>query len=125
MSPANKVITYIKNFYELKNILQSSPGLVVVMFGAEWCEPCKKINSVVYKWFSNSTIHIQCCYIDIDECRELFNYLNTKKIIFSLPSILCWVRGNESYSPDDMVNEGDPEKVTEFFNRCMEKLSKK
>jgi len=121
----NRIITNIGGFDELQYILQKNPGLVIVKFGAEWCGPCKKIESLVHTWFSNSPETVQCCLIDIDECIDLYGYLKTKKMIRGVPGILCWVKGNISYIPDDIVNEGDPVKVNEFFQRCADILSNK
>jgi thiol-disulfide isomerase/thioredoxin len=118
MSQVNPIITKIDGFPGLQGILQKNPGLVVVKFGAEWCGPCKKIEPIVNKWFTDGNQYVQCCLIDIDECIELYGYLKTKKMIRGVPGILCWVKGNTSYIPDDIVNEGDPVKVTEFFKRC-------
>jgi thiol-disulfide isomerase/thioredoxin len=119
------IITYVEGFSGLQQILQSNPGLVIVKFGAEWCGPCKKIDPLVHTWFSNAPQSVQCCLIDIDECIDLYGYLKTKKMIRGVPGVLCWVRGNMSYIPDDIVNEGDPVKVTEFFQRCAVLLSNK
>jgi len=117
-----QIITCIRDLREFQSILETNPGLVIIKFGAKWCGPCKKIEDVVDTWFKNSPSTVQCCLIDIDECIDIYGYLKTKKMIRGVPGILCWKKGNLSYIPDEIINEGDPVKVNEFFRACVDML---
>ena len=51
--PPLPLITSIKNVHEFNALIASNPGKIIIKFGAEWCGPCKTIESTVHHWFSN------------------------------------------------------------------------
>jgi len=109
----------------LATLLENNPGVVILKFGAEWCGPCKKIEGIVYEWFSklpeNET---QCVLIDIDddECFDLYATLKSKKMVNGVPTILAYVKGNKTIIPDFNVVGTDSTQLNYFFNRCLMSL---
>lgn len=107
-----------------QNMLQDNQGFVIMKFGATWCEPCKRIESVVEERLNElgKSEHVSCMTIDIDDSFDLYAFLKMKKVVKSIPAILCYVTGNPSVYPDDLVNTSDTKEVNAFFDRCKDCL---
>lgn len=114
-----KVITKIDSVVAFQQLLIDNPGVVVLKFGAEWCGPCKKIESLVEQWFAAMPNTVQCCMIDVDECFELYGFLKAKRRINGIPAILAYRKGNLNYIPNDMMAGADVAQVNAFFQRCL------
>ena len=84
-------INSVKNF---EHILSTNEGLVVIKFGADWCKPCQKIKPYVDDFFSSSPSNVTCYAIDIDDDDELFTHLKFKKMVYGIPVLLCYKKGN-------------------------------
>ena len=106
--------------------LQNNPGIVIIKFGAEWCGPCKKIEGLVYEWFSKlPEEQTQCVLVDIDddECFDLYATLKSKKMVNGVPTILAYVKGNMNIIPDFSVVGADPTQVNYFFQQCSNSIA--
>ena len=117
------ILAKIVNVKHFQEYLASNPGLVIVKFGAKWCNPCKLIEKQVHDYMIHMPNTVQCFIIDIDEYMELYGYLKTKKMVKGVPTILCYYAGNQNYIPDDSVSGGDPKAVDAFFQRCLQSCS--
>jgi thioredoxin 1 len=113
------VITNIESVVAFQQLLINNPGVVVLKFGAEWCGPCKKIESLVEQWFAAMPSTVQCCMIDVDESIELYGFLKAKRRINGIPAILSYRKGNLNYIPNDMMAGADVAQVNAFFQRCL------
>lgn len=113
-------IFVIESIDKFKFLLSINPGLLVIKFGAEWCGPCKKIESCVVEWMNKMPYNVQTAIIDIDESFELYAYLKSKKMCRSIPAILMYNAGNESYIFDDAVITSNVSEINKFFERCIE-----
>jgi thioredoxin 1 len=113
----------IKTSFENRNDfleqLKENPGLILIKFGAEWCGPCKRIESTVNNWFDNMTDNVQCYIIDVDDNFDVYAYLKNKKMVTTIPSILCYFNGNISYIPDLLISSSDINQINAFFQKCM------
>ena len=114
------IIYNIANKSAFTQLLQNNPGVVIIKFGAEWCAPCKKIETQVQTYMNEMPINIQCVIVDIDESIEIYGFLKTKKMLNGIPAILAYYAGNENYIPDDAVIGADSMQITLFFKRCLE-----
>lgn len=112
------IITALESRAQLQRVLENNPGLVIVKFGATWCGPCQKIKPVVDAFFATSPDTVLCCDLDIDESFDTYAYLKSKKMVNGVPAMLCYVRGNTSFIPDDSVTGADPRALDQFFQRC-------
>lgn len=112
----------INNMTHFSEILLQNPGLVIIKFGAEWCAPCKKIESQVHDWFHKMPDNVHTIVVDIDESFEVYAYLKTKKMVNGIPVILCYDQGNINYIPSDSVIGANPSEVDAFFERCLRKV---
>ena len=99
--------------------LQENQGLFIIKFGAEWCGPCKKVDPLIYEYFTQiQSSNVQCAIIDIDESFEIYAFLKSKKMVNGVPVILAYRKGNVSYVPDEIVVGADENQIHLFFERC-------
>ena len=116
------IITEINSRADYLELIKSNTGLFIVKFGAEWCAPCKKIESDVMDKFSKMPDNVQCAVIDIDVNFDVFAFLKTKKMFAGIPAVLCYHKDNDSYIPDEIHNNSNKDDLNDFFIRCMELL---
>jgi len=113
------VITDLQTKELFAQQLQNNPGLIILKFGATWCGPCKRIEPLVHSWLDKLPENVQFCMIDIDDCFDLYGFLQKKKMINGVPGILCYYKNNINYIPNDSVVGADVNQVNAFFERCV------
>ncbi len=96
-------------------VLQNNKKKIIFKFGADWCGPCKKAEPIIRECCEHLPSDIQVYMIDVDESFDLYAYLNSKKIVKSIPTLLCYDRGNLSYAPDNCLVGGDRDSIIKFF----------
>jgi len=116
-----EVITEVINMQSFSEILKQNDGLVIVKFGAEWCGPCKRIEEQVYTAFQQMPPNVQPIIVDVDESFEIYAFLKSKKMVKSIPTILCYEKGNLSYIPNDVVVGANTDEINIFFKECFDK----
>lgn len=121
MSTPNPIITQLPNKKAFQEALDTNPGIIIIKFGAEWCGPCKKIESHVKILMNKMPSNVQNYIIDIDTSLEIYSFLKNKKMVNGIPAILAYYNENTSYIPDDAVIGADAVKINEFFERCYKK----
>jgi thiol-disulfide isomerase/thioredoxin len=125
MTIANKkIISVFENREDFFNLLKVNPGLVIIKFGATWCGPCKKIKHVVDGFFATSPDNVICADVDVDESFDLYGFFKSKKMVNGIPVMLCYIKGNETFIPDDSITGIDPVALDAFFKRCGNYLAK-
>lgn len=121
------IVTEIDDIPTFTNMLQNSPGMVIVKFGATWCGPCKQIADQAHGLMHQiATVYsgkVICCDIDIDESFEVYAFLKSKKMVNGIPAILTWDAGNVTFIPSDSVLGANANEINLLFNRCANKLS--
>ena len=105
---------------DMKEILQTNPGQVIVQFSADWCGPCKKIAKYIDAWYLTlPTSTTQIIKIDIDNTLELYAYLKAKKVVQGIPGIIMYRQGNTNVmSPDESISSSNPDVMQAFFSKC-------
>ena len=116
------IIRSIASRQALLDLLPSNPGLIFVKFGAEWCVPCKKIEKDLEEHFENMPENVQCVVLDIDESFDVYAFMKSKKIIKSIPGVICYQKGTNTYVPDDVYCGSDKDELADFFQRCKDEL---
>jgi thiol-disulfide isomerase/thioredoxin len=119
-----KIISVFENRQDFFNLLKVNPGLVIIKFGATWCGPCKKIKHVVDGFFATSPDNVICADVDVDESFDLYGFFKSKKMVNGIPVMLCYIKGNETFIPDDSITGIDPIALDAFFKRCGNYLAK-
>jgi len=95
-------------------------SIIIIKFGAEWCNPCKLIKPTCDEWLKSCPPNIIYADIDIDESIELYMAFKSKKMIKGVPTILAFNTSKARehwYIPDDSVIGGDINAVNAFFQR--------
>lgn len=113
------IITEIPSLDQFAEQLKTNPGLLILKFGAAWCGPCKRIEPLVHDWVEKLPENVQFCMIDIDECFDLYVFLQKKKMINGVPGMLCYYKNNLNYIPNDSVVGADSNEINAFFERCI------
>ena len=101
------IVTELDGIPAFTQMLQNSPGMVIVKFGATWCGPCKQIAQQVHSLMHQITAvysgKVICCDIDIDESFE--------------------DAGNVTFIPSDSAIGSNVNEINLLFSRCTNKLS--
>jgi len=113
------IINDINSVNDFNNLLANNPGLIIIKLTAEWCGPCKTIESKIKILFENMPKNVQCVVVDIDKCIDFYSYLKKRRVINGVPSTLCYLKGNNSYIPDDFVIGASIDKISELNDRCL------
>jgi thioredoxin 1 len=120
-----EVITSLAKLPDMSKLLQDNPGVIIMKLGAEWCGPCKRIESLVKQCMDQAPSNVQCAIIDVDESLEIYSFLKNKKVVNGIPAILGYYSGNLNYIPDDVVIGSDQNQVISFFQRCYKESEKR
>tara|TARA_A100001011_G_C13984805_1_gene704823 strand:+ start:337 stop:753 length:417 start_codon:yes stop_codon:yes gene_type:complete len=118
------IITGFNNRNEFLNALQVNPGVIILKFGAEWCGPCKTIESLVYENFQTMPENVICADIDIDQNFDIYTFLKSKRMVNGIPAILAYYSDNTSYVPSDSVIGADISQIQNLFNGCLKYANK-
>ena len=108
----------IKTRQDLYELLVHNTGLLIIKLGAEWCGPCKKIESEVNHYMTNMPESATCVLVDIDESFDLYSFFKFKKVVTGIPVILVYEKGNTNYIPDEINIGSDKSQLKPFFERC-------
>ena len=116
-SKSKEIYTEVHDRDEFLAILKENPGIMVFKFGADWCKPCQTIKDDVEQYFANTPDNVLCFDLDIDDSFDLYAFLKSKKMVTGIPSILAYVKGNESYASDFAYSfSGGKEALQNFFD---------
>lgn len=105
---------------DFEELLKNNPGKIIIKLGADWCGPCKQIESQVLQAFRvlrKLRQDVQCIIVDVDDSFELYATLRKKFKLNGIPAILCYNSENLSYLPDDLIVGANPKGIQDFFNR--------
>jgi thioredoxin-like negative regulator of GroEL len=117
--------TEINSTYEFAEELKNNnPGLILVKFGATWCKPCKKVDTLIKERMLQMPDTFSCFIIDIDECLDVYAFLKAKRMVNGIPSILAWKKGNQGIIPDAVVASSNENEINIFFENCLEMVQK-
>jgi thiol-disulfide isomerase/thioredoxin len=92
--------------------------MIVIRFSASWCKPCKKIKPIVDCFFASSPNCVTCVDLDIDENTDVYSFLKSRKMIYGVPTLMCYSSINKSFIPDFSISGGAPEDLDKFFKAC-------
>ena len=107
----------IKNRNVFLEYLKENPGIMLFKFKASWCKPCKMIQDDVDQYFQATSDNIICFDIDIDTCRDVYTFLKSRKMINGVPTILGYVKNNETFVPDFSFSGTNKKQLQEFFHK--------
>lgn len=112
------VVSGFENRNEFLAFIARNTGMIVIRFSATWCNPCKKIKPIVDCFFASSPPCVTCVDLDIDENTDVYSFLKSKKMIYGVPTLMCYTSINKTYIPDFSISGGSPEDLDKFFKAC-------
>lgn len=94
---------------------------LVVRFTAPWCRPCRRIEPLCHRRFTELPSTCAIAELDIEDTLDLYSAFTRAKMLKGVPAMLLF-RGGVSrdkwFIPDDSVSGADPAEVGAFFDRC-------
>ena len=99
--------------------LNENPGIIIVKFGAKWCNPCKQIANLVEQKFQECNSNILCCDLDVDDNIDLYAFFKKSRQINGIPVILAFYKNNISHIPDLRVSGINIDDIHKFFKECI------
>ena len=119
-----RIVEYTGGRDVFMELLKINPGVFIFKFGAEWCNPCKKIKKFIDKVSLVLPTNVMYIYnVDVDECFDLYAYLKQKKMVSGIPAMLAYKAGNHSYAPDASVSGIDENELKHFFDTCLKMIT--
>jgi thioredoxin-like negative regulator of GroEL len=115
------VINEIPSMNDFRKLLQNNPGVIVIKFGATWCQPCKKADPVIKHSIDQMPDTVQCVVVDVDESFEVYAYMKNKKMVSGIPALVAYYKENGSFIPDEFCMGAKTEDINAFFAICFKK----
>jgi thiol-disulfide isomerase/thioredoxin len=112
----------IESLQKFQEILEENKSIIIIKFGATWCNPCKNLNPYFIDYMNKAPKNIQYYILDVDENEILYSFLKSKKRIQGIPAILAYYKGNQSYIPNDSIRGFDVKELYSFFDRCVKQI---
>lgn len=101
MSPFTPV-----NEYNFENEVLNSKLPVLVDFGAEWCQPCKRLEPILEQLSTQWQDQAQLAKVDVDESGNLAMQMQ----VMSVPTMILFVNGQENMR---LIGLQTPDKIKE------------
>lgn len=107
----------IKDRNTFLQYLKENTGVMLFKFKASWCKPCKIIQDDVDKYFEKTNDNVTCFDIDIDEYSDVYKFLKSRKMVNGVPSILGYIKNNDTFVPDFSFSGTDKRQLNDFFDK--------
>ena len=113
--------------HTLESILKKEKDKhIIIKFGATWCGPCKKIETILHDCFLEMPDNVYCFDLDVDHNMEIFGKLKSKKMVKTIPAILyynCKINKDDKWYISDMcLSSSDNNDVLKFFQQIYSNL---
>lgn len=112
----NNIVYNPSSKQELREILERNKSFVFIKFGSPTCAPCRTITPFLLDAFHKMPFHVICVSIDINESIEVFSFLKGKGVCNTIPTLLCYVKGNMTYTPDFTYSGADIEEISKLLD---------
>ena len=104
-----------------QEVLESNEGIIILKFGAEWCQPCKAITPFVKEMIGKLPPSFTVYDLDVDDNFEIYAYLKSKKMVTGIPVILAYYRENKTFASNESISGANEEDYKQFFLKCITK----
>ncbi len=93
--------------------------MIIIKFTADWCGPCKKAKPIIDENLRKLPESILFNEVDIDESIEVYGMLKSKRLVTSIPALICYNKDNDSLWPDEIISSSNKNDIDNFFNKCI------
>ncbi len=114
----------LENRTDFMNLLTRKTDIVIVKFTADWCKPCQLIKDIVQEKVSKLPEQIKFYEIDVDEAFDLYAFLQSKKMVSGIPTLLAYFKPNTTYVSDLCVSGTNKVNIDKFFVDVLLEFSK-
>lgn len=104
---------------EFLNMIKNKNKPLFVKFTADWCGPCKKAKPIIDENLRKLPESILFNEVDIDESIEVYGMLKSKRLVSSIPALICYNKDNNSLWPDEIISSSNKNDIDNFFNKCI------
>ena len=109
----------IESKQDFENVLRNKTDKVIFKFTADWCGPCKKAKPIIDENLKKLPESILFNEVDIDESIEVYGMLKSKRLVTSIPALICYNKDNDSLWPDEIISSSNKNDIDNFFNKCI------
>lgn len=111
--------TKISDRTAFQDILDKNEGIILIKFGASWCNPCKKIGPFVKEMVNKLPNTFTVYDLDVDDNFELYGFLKSKKMVTGIPTLLAYYRQNKTFASNQCISGTDEKEYKQFFVNCI------
>ena len=109
----------IESKQDFEKVIRNKTDKVIFKFTADWCGPCKKAKPIIDENLRKLPETILFNEIDIDESIEVYGMLKSKRLVTSIPALICYNKDNDSLWPDEIISSSNKNDIDNFFNKCI------
>ena len=109
----------IEDRVAFQTLLENNKGVIILKFGAEWCQPCKVIAPKVNEYKDQLPEGVDFYDLDVDDNFEIYAYLKSKKMVTGIPTLLAYYAGNTLFASDDSFSGVNVEELKIFFEKIL------
>ena len=109
----------IETKQDFENIIRNKNGKAIFKFTADWCGPCKKAKPIIDENLRKLPETISFNEIDIDDSIEVYGMLKSKRLVTSIPALICYKEDNKSLWPDEIISSSNKNDIDNFFTKCI------
>lgn len=113
------ILEHIEDRDAFQKILDENTGIIIIKFGAEWCQPCKSISPYLKSMIEKLPNLFTVYDLDVDDNFEIYAYLKSKKMVSGIPSVLAYYKENKTFASNESISGVNQPDYEEFFKRCI------
>jgi len=103
----------IMNRQELLQRILNNDSVLIVFVTATWCAPCKIIKPYVLQKIKEC--ECDCIHLDADQDADCFAALKSKKQMKGVPTLLGYMKGNQTLVSDICISGTNTNEIDCFF----------
>jgi thiol-disulfide isomerase/thioredoxin len=107
----------IETRHDLVRELEKNQDVIILKLGADWCGPCKTIESLVKQHMESMPSNVTCVVIDVDDSFDLYALLKSKRVVTGIPAILAYEKGNTTIFPNEFVIGTNEQHINVLFDK--------
>jgi thioredoxin 1 len=101
------------NEYNFQNEVLNSKTPVLVDFGAEWCQPCKRLDPILEELSAGWKDRVHVARVNVDESGSLAMQMQ----VMSVPTMILFINGSEVAR---LVGLHSPERIEDKINSLVD-----